>query len=137
MSSRRKRENTTYRDSCIKDKSFEEIKKKAEFLNQKWSKLREKLKPPEATPEFLKFLSQNEYAPLIGTICDERVRAEDAWGFPEWLNNKLGGITLEKINGLGEKGVREYLKEYFKDKWPRRMKKKKIEKITWIVYHVT
>ncbi len=121
MSSCRKCENSNCRGSCIKDKSFDEIKKKAEFLKQIWDRLKEGLRPPEA--EFT-FLYRNEYAPLIGTICDERVRAEDAWRFPEWLNSKLGGITLEKIIELGKERVREYLEEYFKNKWPRRMKKK-------------
>ncbi|MEM2390330.1 MAG: hypothetical protein QW215_08835 [Ignisphaera sp.] len=121
MSSCRKCENSTCKGSCIKGKSFDEIKKKAEFLEQIWNRLKEELRPPEA--EFT-FLYRNEYAPLIGTICDERVKTEYAWRFPEWLNSKLGGITLEKIIELGEKGVREYLEEYFKNKWPNRMKKK-------------
>lgn len=109
----------------IKDKSFDEIKMKAEFLNQTWSRLKKELEPPGAVS---KFLYQNEYAPLIGTICDEQVKAEDAWRFPEWLNSKIGGITPEKIIKLGKKGVRKLLEEYFKDKWPRGMTEESKEK---------
>ncbi|MEM2234676.1 MAG: hypothetical protein QW224_02950 [Desulfurococcaceae archaeon] len=114
----------------IKDKSLDEIKRKAKFLNQSWSKLRKELIPPEVT---ITFLYQNEYAPLIGTICDEQVKAEDAFKFPEWLNSKIGGLTPKKIiksgkKGLGQKGLRKLLEEYFKDKWPRGMTEENKEK---------
>lgn len=110
---------------CIKDKSFGEIKKKAEFLNQTWSRLKGKLTSPEVS---FTFLYQNEYAPLIGTICDEKVKSEDAGTFPEWLNSKLGGITSEKILKLRKKGVKEVLEGYFENKWPGGMKEEDKEK---------
>jgi len=46
------------------------------------------------------------------------VKADDAWRFPEWLNDKIGGLTPEKIEKLGKRGLRELLEEYFKNKWP-------------------
>ncbi|MEM2197015.1 MAG: hypothetical protein QW290_08040 [Sulfolobales archaeon] len=119
MSSRSKRKNKCY---WIKGKSFDEIKRKAEFLNKSWSKLKKELIPPEVT---ITFLYQNEYAPLIGTICDEQVKADDAWKFPEWLNGKIGGLTPEKIEKLDkskQRKLRELLEEYFKNKWPNWMK---------------
>jgi len=68
-----------------------------------------------------KFLVSHEYAPLIATICDEGINADDAWGYPEWLYNKVGTFDPEV---LLKQDHRKLLEEYLKDKWPKRFKKK-------------
>ena len=108
----------------IKDFSFSEIMAKAEWLRRKWN-----LVPWQPTPEG--FLAENEFAPLIGTICDEQIKSDDAWRFPEWLHSKIGTLELSKLLAVD---YGKELEEFLKDRWPKRMhdneKQKYIKKIS-------
>lgn len=120
MSKASTRRSTRY-DYVVKNTSLEDIKKKAEFLNQNWSAIRKRFTLPEIR---YPFLYRNDYAPLIGTICDEKVSSEDAWAFPEWLDSKISGLAPDEIIKLGKNGLRKLLEEYFSDKWPKNMSDK-------------
>jgi len=67
-----------------------------------------------------KFLQSNSLAPVIAVICDQQVTAEDAWAFPVWLYNQLGGgsFTAASIYKLGQITVKNHLDAYLRDKWP-------------------
>jgi len=85
------------------------------------------------------FFFKNEFAPLIATICDEQIRSEDAWSFPEWLNNKLGTLELSELCKLERKEFKKYLEGYLNVKWPSGMKKedrrKYLEKTSQHLYN--
>lgn len=106
----------------IKNFGFAEIKDKATKIPLLWKKF-------QVLESFPGFLARNEFAPLIGTICDEQINSEDAWNFPEWLYGKLRKFDLPS---LLKADYERLLDEYLKDKWPTRMqeetKKKYIEK---------
>ena len=73
----------------IKEFSYEEIRKKAKELrkvaeSEEFKKLSESL--PSINNDFLK---REPFAPLIGTICDERIKTQHTWEFPEWLSRKI------------------------------------------------
>jgi endonuclease-3 len=70
-----------------------------------------------------KFLESNPLAPIIAVICDQQITAEDAWEFPFWLYNQLGGgpFTASNIYKLGESVLKHYLQTYLGDKWPSGM----------------
>lgn len=109
----------------IKKVSVEKVLEKANFIrSNKNSILNEvdRVCRETTTIDRNSVLFQNEYAPLIATICDQHVKADHAWMFPDWLNRKLSGLSAEKLIEIGEYGLRKYLEEYFKDKWPKNMK---------------
>lgn len=93
--------------------NYEEAKEKAEYLRILWQEFYSSGEPLND------FLAQNEFAPLIGTICDEQINAKDAWNFPEWLYGRVGEFSLPK---LLEVNYKEMLEEYLEDKWPKGMK---------------
>jgi endonuclease III len=96
----------------IKDFSFSEITAKAEWLRKKWNSISGQLAPEG-------FLAKNEFAPLIGTICDEQINSDDAWDFPEWLHSKIGTFELSKLLDVD---YGKELEEFLKDKWPKGMR---------------
>lgn len=108
----------------IKSLSFQEIKKKADKLRELFQKF-----PSGSWSSFGSFIFKNEFAPLVGTICDEQIRSEDAWDFPGWLNNKLRTFDLSKLLSMD---FEQLLNEYLKGKWPSGMsaedKQKYLEK---------
>jgi endonuclease III len=81
-------------------------------------------------------LSSFDFAPLIATICDEEINAEDAWSFPSWLYSTVGIRDLNNVNSLLslEHRYRELLEEYLRDRWPQDKgeyrKRRYIEKIS-------
>ena len=107
---------------------FEEIKRRAEkfreiaqsySLNQEF----------HLDPEVEKFLRENSLAPIIATICDQQIKAEDAWTFPYWLSNQLDvDFSAENIYNLGKKKIKDLLRTFMKGKWPSRMSEKDRER---------
>ncbi len=90
-----------------------DFKRKADVLSGKWRDIRDKISerlPPNPSQQH--FLKQHEFAPLIATICHEQILAELAWGFPEWLYNRLGSFELQ---ALKEDEYREKLEQYLKE----------------------
>jgi len=62
---------------------------------------------------------------LIGTICDERINADDAWNFPFWLHKKMEKQGQKfNLESLLHQNFEEELREYLKDKWPKGMREK-------------
>lgn len=99
----------------------------ARFLREKRDEILSHIRGPLTTAPTSSYIHQNEFAPLLATICDEHIRSEDAWGFPEWLDKEIKGLTLENVIKLGENGLKRYLKKYLKDKWPKRMREERRE----------
>ncbi len=91
-----------------------DFKRKADVLSGKWHDIWKRVSErPSLNPSQQHFLKQHEFAPLIATICDERIRAEVAWGFPEWLYNRLGSFELQVLIEVDYKAALEqYLKEH-------------------------
>ena len=91
-----------------------DFKRKADVLSGKWRDIRDKISErPPLNPSQQHFLKQYEFAPLIATICDEMIPAEVAWGFPEWLYNRLGSFELQVLIEVDyEAKLEQYLKEH-------------------------
>jgi endonuclease III len=92
-----------------------DFKRKAVELSRRWHDIWKRVSErPSLNPSQQRFLKQHEFAPLIATICDELIPAEVAWGFPEWLYNRLGSFELQdlikKVNYKAE--LEQYLKEH-------------------------
>jgi endonuclease III len=92
-----------------------DFRRKAVELSRRWHDIWKRISErPSLNPSQQRFLKQHEFAPLIATICDERIPAEVAWGFPEWLYNRLGSFELQdlikKVNYKAE--LEQYLKEH-------------------------
>jgi endonuclease III len=75
-----------------------------------------------------RFIDEDPLAPIIGTICDERIKAETAWSVPYYLREFLKQKGLEfkpsSICKLGREELRKWLASYMQDKWPKRLKKR-------------
>jgi endonuclease-3 len=75
-----------------------------------------------------RFINEDPLAPIIGTICDERIKAETAWSIPYYLREFLKQKGLEfkpsSICKLGREELRKWLASYMQDKWPKRLKKR-------------
>ena len=68
------------------------------------------------------FLKENSLAPIIGTICDQYITAEDAWVFPHWLSNRLSGeFSARLIYNLGKREIKDLLRTFMENKWPSGM----------------
>jgi endonuclease III len=91
-----------------------DFKRKADVLSGKWHDIWKRVSErPPLNPSQQRFLKQHEFAPLIATICDERIRAEVAWGFPEWLYNRLGSFELQDLIRVDyRRELEQYLKEH-------------------------
>jgi len=104
------------------------ILERAKFLREsKW-------RPPEFVewaPEIVAFLEKNLWAPFIGALLDQQIKAEHAWAFPKWLNEKFGRLDGDLILELKrERQLKKILEEYMESKWPSRMREK--ERKRWI-----
>jgi endonuclease III len=77
------------------------------------------------------FLNKDPLAPIIGTICDEKINADVAWDIPsslhDWLKQQGLNFKASVICSIGKERLREWFTEYMKDKWPRMMKKEERE----------
>jgi len=106
----------------IKLLGFDEIDRRAIKLREivKWYQPHQSF---TMDAEADRFLESNPLAPIIGTICDQQITAEDAWRFPLWLCEKLGcrDFTAEVVYKSGQTGIAELLKRYMSDKWPSGM----------------
>jgi len=84
--------------------SYEKALEKAKAIRNIW----EKFKPSDAPGDYV--LQSDEFAPLIGTICDQSpIRAEDAWSFPKWLHEKLRSLEPSIIIGIGRERLKRLL----------------------------
>jgi len=91
-----------------------DIKGKAVELSRRWHDIWKRISErPSLNPSQQRFLKQYEFAPLIATICDELIPAEVAWGFPEWLYNRLGSFELQDLIRVDyRRELEQYLKEH-------------------------
>jgi len=78
------------------------------------------------------FVNKDPLAPIIGTICDEKIKAEVAWNIPRFLNEFLKQKGLEfkasTICKLGKEELRKWLISYMHDKWPKKLSEEEREK---------
>jgi endonuclease III len=90
-----------------------DIKRKAVELGRRWHDIWKRISErPSLNPSQQRFLKQYEFAPLIATICDELIPAEVAWGFPEWLYNRLGSFELQDLIRVDyRRELEQYLEE--------------------------
>jgi endonuclease-3 len=83
--------------------------------------------PPQQSfvisPNAAKFLESNPLAPLIAVICDQDIRAENAWEFPFWLSQQPGfhDFKASSIFKLSQAILRNTLQTYLVNKWPSGM----------------
>ena len=91
-----------------------DFRRRADVLSGKWHDIWKRISErPSLNPSQQRFLKQYEFAPLIATICDEWIRAEVAWGFPEWLYNRLGSFELQDLIRVDyRRELEQYLKEH-------------------------
>jgi endonuclease III len=91
-----------------------DFKRKAVELSRRWHDIWKRISErPSLNPSQQRFLKQYEFAPLIATICDELIPAEVAWGFPEWLYNRLGSFELQVLIRVDyRRELEQYLKEH-------------------------
>jgi len=114
----------------IKDLCFDKIKERAE----NFKRVAEKYPMSQfgIEPKAERFIEENSLAPIIGTICDQEITAEDAWEFPYWLNEKLKlkgkSVSAKSICELSKEELKELLRDYMKNKWPSGMSKSRREK---------
>jgi endonuclease III len=75
-----------------------------------------------------RFINEDSLAPIIGTICDERIKAETAWSVPYYLREFLKQKGLEfkpsSICKLGRKKLRNWFVSFMQDKWPSGLEEK-------------
>ena len=91
--------------------SYEKALEKAKAIRKIWGKF----KPSDAPGDYV--LQSDEFAPLIGTICDQSpIRAEDAWSFPKWLHEKLRSLEPSIIIGIGRGRLKELLRKYLHER---------------------
>ncbi|MHA1594859.1 MAG: hypothetical protein ACTSXX_08975 [Candidatus Baldrarchaeia archaeon] len=113
----------------VKNFDFLQIKYKAEQLRR--------INVGESLEEFLtrnkdayRVLEEEPFAPLIGTICDERIKADDAWSIPYFLRNEIGSLDPKEILKFGEFRLKQFLRETLEGKWPTKMNESM--KIEWL-----
>ncbi len=101
---------------------FEEIRDRAE----KFRDIIESFEDEISSGEREKFLAENPLAPLIATICDERIKAEHACDFPLWLYTQLGKgyLSADLILEIGKDRIRNLLQTFMEGKWPSEMTEK-------------
>jgi endonuclease III len=90
-----------------------DFKRKAVELSRRWHDIWKRISErPSLNPSQQRFLKQYEFAPLIATICDELIPAGVAWGFPEWLYNRLGSFELQDLIRVDyRRELEQYLEE--------------------------
>ncbi|MEM3448395.1 MAG: hypothetical protein QXO75_10560 [Nitrososphaerota archaeon] len=78
------------------------------------------------------FNNKEPLAPIIGTICDEQIKADVAWQIPfhlsQWLNQQGKEFKASEIQKLGKQNLRTWLKDHMHGKWPKKMFRDKREK---------
>jgi hypothetical protein len=104
----------------IKKYDFVDIKTKAEKL-RKISRRHYESEPSNVRD---KILEKEEFAPIIGTLCDERIKADHAWNIPHFIYVKLGSLNPENLLKRGKTNLRSLLAEYLTNKWPTGMSSK-------------
>ncbi|MEM3596528.1 MAG: hypothetical protein QXJ53_00115 [Candidatus Bathyarchaeia archaeon] len=106
---------------AIKNFSFKQIEEKANEIRKILILWQEESTELELE-EYRIFLREHKFAPLIGTICDEQINADDAWKFPHWLYVEMKKDGMEfGIKDLLKQNFRNHLQKYLEGKWPKRM----------------
>jgi hypothetical protein len=105
----------------IKNFSFKQIEEKAKEIRKILTLWQQETSESELM-EYRIFLREREFAPLIGTICDEQINSDDAWKFPCWLYNELKSDAKNfELEDLRKQNFRMHLNTYLEDKWPKGM----------------
>jgi endonuclease-3 len=114
----------------IKQLGFDEIKRRAEKFRKTAESFSLYQEFDVGSPEEENFLEENPLAPIIGTICDQQITAEDAWTFPYWLSKQFNGknLSAELISNLGKNKIKNLLMSFMEGKWPSGMVEKDREK---------
>ena len=80
------------------------------------------------------FNRSDSLAPLIATICDQEISADDAWKIPfymsSWLREQGREFNASSIVEVGIKNVKRFLAGFMGDRWPRRMDVQK--RLRWL-----
>ena len=88
------------------------------------------------------FNRSDSLAPLIATICDQEISADDAWKIPFymslWLKEQGREFNAGSIVEVGIKNVKRFLAGFMGNRWPSRMGDRKrlewLDKVSfWIV----
>jgi len=110
----------------VKELGFDEIKRRAEKFRKTAENFSLYQRFDVGLSEAENFLEENPLAPIIGTICDQQITAEDAWTFPYWLSKKVDGknFSAKLISDLGRNKIKELLKLFMEHKWPSGMGEK-------------
>lgn len=113
----------------IKSLGYDEFKKRAKKLREIAISYRTIGQFDLGSREAEHFLKENPVAPIIGTICDQQITAEDAWIFPCWLNRKLGKgkLSAQSVQSIGASKIKELLGQFMESKWPSGMTKENRE----------
>jgi len=107
----------------LKELGIDEIRKRAKRLREKVYS-REKTIRLESEKD--RFCKENAIAPIIATICDQWINADDAFEFPLWLSKQLeGDLSAELIMDAGEEKIRHLLEVFMADRWPSSMEKER------------
>jgi|GEM_PF-733160 len=76
-------------------------------------------------PDAIAFLNRDPLAPIIATICDERISAKVAWELPlflcEWLKQQRLDFKPSTICSLEKERLKNWFASHMQDKWPKRM----------------
>lgn len=89
------------------------------------------LQQPKEDYDANSFVNKDPLAPIIGTICDERISADDAWKIPyslsEWLRKDGLDFKASVICNIGREKLREWLSTHMQNKWPKKLSVKERE----------
>jgi len=107
---------------------IDKLLKKCKFIRQRvtcYIEKREKSYDPE------KIDKKDSLALIIGTICDQQIKAEIAWQIPyhlsKWLKSEGKAFKASDIKSIGKLKLRTWLSEHMKDKWPSKLSAEKRE----------
>ena len=74
------------------------------------------------------FINKDPLAPIIATICSERISADVAWDIPysiyKWLKREGLDFKLNTICDLGKEKLKEWLTLHMQDRWPKKLSRK-------------
>ena len=109
------------------NRELEEILRKCKVIKEQLELFIKKENEENTENEAIdKFISENSLALIVGTICDEKIKAETAWSIPYYLNEFLKQKGLEfkpsAICKLGKEELRNWIASYMQGKWPKTKK---------------
>lgn len=78
------------------------------------------------------FNNRSPLAPILGTICDQQIKADVAWAIPyhlaQWLKVNAKEFKASVIRKIGREKIREWLDKHMSNQWPSGMSLQNREK---------